>query len=354
MVLIIVWLRRHLVSDASTWHYFWLENPEFHSDVTMMNNGDSSGRQRRPPGRGRASGRGRGRGRGGSKRKEQQKTAGGRGRENRRGGRATDDTSVRSSAGPAGRGIPKHQQPPRQPETAPVAPSKTNGEKGASSHTVSEAQRIHYTKLLMNLRENDDVNQLEFPPTLTNTERKFVHELSAQLGLVSKSSGKGENRRINVRKRNEKVKSTEDEEGVMPTLRVGRRGVEALRRHLQRFPPTHAEKLESHETGSAVLEALMQHSDDDNGGADTSLATTLDQLGLGVDKEAPMKADAYVKPVDLERRRQAHAAAQERKQRHSQYRAMQRVRSQLPAFAHQDEIVAAVRDHPVTIIRYVP
>ncbi len=37
---------------------------------------------------------------------------------------------------------------------------------------------------------------MSFPPTLDNIERKYLHHLAGQLGLVSKSRGKGEGKRF--------------------------------------------------------------------------------------------------------------------------------------------------------------
>ena len=95
---------------------------------------------------------------------------------------------------------------PLQP-SKPKLPMLKNGDKGAEVFTVSESERIHFTKILMDLREGEQ-SRLEFPSTLTNTERKFIHQLASQLGLVSKSTGKGEDRRIAVSKRNENVKAS--------------------------------------------------------------------------------------------------------------------------------------------------
>jgi hypothetical protein len=71
---------------------------------------------------------------------------------------------------------------------------KKNGDKGAEAHTVSEQTRIKFSKMLMDMRESAAIDQIEMPSDLTNTERKFIHLLASQLGLKSKSSGKGENR----------------------------------------------------------------------------------------------------------------------------------------------------------------
>lgn len=233
----------------------------------------------------------------------------------------------------------------RVPPPRNRAPVKQNGEKGAESFTVSESERIKFTRILMDLREGDET-RLEFPPTLTNTERKFMHELAGQLGLVSKSTGKGEDRRIVVRKRNETKKKMGEEEA-LPVLRVGRAGTEALKQHFQRFPPTHLEDLESHETGAALVEALT--SDVDN--TDAAVAETLNRLGLGVAKEAPA-TEMRIKNVDLKRRRRRHESAQ--KQKHSnekKYQSMLRMRARLPAYSHQAEIVSTVAQNAVTIIQ---
>jgi len=47
-----------------------------------------------------------------------------------------------------------------------------------------------------------DDDQLVFPATLTNTERKYVHEVCSKLGLKSKSQGKNEHRFLSVFKPN--------------------------------------------------------------------------------------------------------------------------------------------------------
>jgi ATP-dependent RNA helicase DHX36 len=77
----------------------------------------------------------------------------------------------------------------------------SGGGRGAGGGTgVREEMRIRFTKQLTALRD-DDVEEVVFPSTLTNIERKFLHQLSDELGLRSKSHGVGENRQITVRKR---------------------------------------------------------------------------------------------------------------------------------------------------------
>jgi len=320
-----------------------------------------SGRNNKSGGRGRGrGGRGRGRGRSSGETSRGRSGGGGGGGRGRGSGKsASVSVSGRTTAASAqtaggfgtgtgnrpGRG---RNVPPPPPKSAP--PRLKNGEKGAEVHTVGEGDRIQLTRTLMDLRENNDLEFLEFPPTLTNTERKFVHQLAGQLGLVSKSSGKGENRRIRVTKRNEKTRKVGGEQ--IPTLRVGRKGIEAMRKHVQRFPPTHVEELESHETGASLIDALngdARNDDSDPVNSDAVLATTLNQLGLGTPQAAPAPNLKAVK-VDLERRKRYHAESQRRKVKHKDYATMQKMRSRLPVLSHQEDVVRTVKDNVVTIV----
>lgn len=208
----------------------------------------------------------------------------------------------------------------------------------------------------MHLREGDET-QLAFPPTLTNTERKFLHELASQLGLVSKSTGKGDTRHIVVSKRGEQTKkaTTGDSGSGLPILQIGKPGVQALRQHMSKFPPTHADALESVETGASLVEAYTHavaagEEGGDEAAHDARIAATLKQLGLGQEERIAM---APIKPkyVNLDQRRARHAAFQKAKLQSPYYSRMTQQRNKLPAYSRQEEIVATVAKHPVTIIQ---
>ena len=221
----------------------------------------------------------------------------------------------------------------------------------------------------MDLREGSET-RLEFPSTLTNTERKFIHQLASQLGLVSKSTGKGENRRIAVTKRNDNAKGgknldgDEDDLNSIPTLLVGKAGKQALDRHMKLYPPTHTEELESYETGASLVEAFTQaashgvsgNNDDgnDNDNNDMTLVAALNQLGLGVQNEAKLDLSKKQRFVNLEQRRQRHSTIQQSKQSPSNYQLYQQMlqrRKQLPAYKHMADIVETVAANSVTIIQ---
>jgi R3H domain len=236
------------------------------------------------------------------------------------------------------------------------APTLKNGDKGADAHTVSEGYRIRLTRTLMELRENDAQTSLEFPSTLTNTERKFVHELSQKLGLKSKSRGTGDDRYICVTKPSLKKKSVVAAPDEIPKLYVGARGLEALQRHMVRYPPSHDEALDAHETGSALRQALLQTmshnnsanlNDDDN---TLDIMARLDELGLGGHRHEVAETRRYDRPVNYRKRQAFHAQAQQAKLHHRSYAKLQQSRAKLPAYSHSQRIVETVAAHSVTII----
>jgi HrpA-like RNA helicase len=73
---------------------------------------------------------------------------------------------------------------------------------------VSEEFRIKRKEQLEEFRENDKDEEIIFGNTLTNHERRYVHALAGQLGLISKSYGKGESRYLTVRKTKKKDNKT--------------------------------------------------------------------------------------------------------------------------------------------------
>ncbi|CAB9508133.1 DExH-box ATP-dependent RNA helicase DExH1 [Seminavis robusta] len=316
-----------------------------------MSNEASRGSGRRP-GRGRGRGRGRG-GRGRSGRGTGGRGGRGRGRSQRYDG--TGEATSQPAYNPPNR-QPNWQQPQKPVPTKPQGPVKKNGEKGAEAFTIEEADRIRFTQMLLALREShwestDPIPKVEFPPTLTNTERKFIHQLASQLGLHSKSSGKGESRRIAIYPSKNNAKNTAedgDDLSGIPSLRIGDKGIKALQQHFQKHPPSKIEAQESRDTGSSLVDAMQNNKDNND-----AVKDALSQMGLQVnnDKDNKKQYKHSVKPIDLERRKQHHEAAQRQKKSNQEaLQAMMNMRAQLPASKHQDEIVKKVNEHQVTII----
>lgn len=304
---------------------------------------------RRSSGGGR--GRGRGRGGGGRGRKSNGNKSGhSGGRNNHQNNQSYDQHNKHQNAGNN-----------RQPRKPMVPNTKKNGEKGADAHTVSEKTRIKFTQILMDFREDEDRTKCEFPSDLTNTERKFLHQLALQLGLKSKSHGKGENRKITVTKPDESVQqaSARGEGDNLPVLKIGKGGMDALARHVSRFPLTKMEELESRETGASLVAAFSKREERDsnvNGDSNENVLNILDQLGLGsngpMDHASNKIRDANIgRRVDTRHRIERHAFYQRKKQEGKDYQQVLRNRAKLPAFIRQEEIVATVAANPVTVIQ---
>ena len=348
-------------------------------------------------------GRGRGRGSGGG---------GGRGKGRGRGGGSRPNSSSRPGA--RGRGPPSRRNSSASGGGGggggggASKPKLVNGQKGADVHTVSESDRIRFTQLLIDFREDHSRDSLTMPTDLTNTERKFLHSLAGQLGLKSKSSGKGENRCITVSRMSNMKKvagasmggggnngnhEDEDDSG-LPVLRVGRQGLEALRSYCRRHPPSAVEEAESHMTGSSLLKSVLgignignntcngndeQDGDDDDDAGDdvvmsTSAATAedvistpnanaspetteeqvsilqaLDELHISSTSQGPVK-QAPRKHVDIPKRMALHRAAQMAKTKTKHYKQMQEGRKKLPAYSYQREVCDIVYGNRVTIL----
>ncbi|XP_057177006.1 3'-5' RNA helicase YTHDC2 [Triplophysa rosa] len=87
--------------------------------------------------------------------------------------------------------------------------------------------------------QNSEEKELDFPSSLTNTERAFIHRLAQSLGYISKSRGKGSSRYLTVRKKD----GTEMARSVM-TCDLTHNSKHVVRNLLQRFPITGKERAE--------------------------------------------------------------------------------------------------------------
>jgi len=207
--------------------------------------------------------------------------------------------------------------------------------------------------MLLDMRENPSMDRLEMPSDLTNTERKFLHTLAMQLGLKSKSTGKGDDRRIVVSRLSDSKKlagmnpnggegDCGMDDGSLPVLSIGAKGIQALEQYIQSFPPNKVELAESKETGSSLFNK-------EAGGDDSELLDTLRELNI----ESSSKGHSYKRPkkhVNLQRRADLHHAAQDAKTHKSNYQEMQKMRAKLPAYSYQSEICNTIKSNRVTIL----
>ncbi|XP_057545588.1 DExH-box ATP-dependent RNA helicase DExH6-like [Amaranthus tricolor] len=75
--------------------------------------------------------------------------------------------------------------------------------KNKHTENVSEATRINISKAIRDFRASND-QVYTFEANLTNCQRAAVHHKCRKMGLISKSAGKGDNRRVSVYKSKKK------------------------------------------------------------------------------------------------------------------------------------------------------
>ena len=108
---------------------------------------------------------------------------------------------------------------------------------------MTEQFRIDMEKQLKALRE-DRVEELKFPPDLSNDQRRFVHRLCEKLGLHSKSRGKGEKRYLTVAKKKitkPQPRHPNDEPEPVEALALGKPAAVELKQYFDRYPPGEAD-----------------------------------------------------------------------------------------------------------------
>ncbi|XP_077673453.1 3'-5' RNA helicase YTHDC2 isoform X3 [Eretmochelys imbricata] len=134
---------------------------------------------------------------------------------------------------------------PRPPSSAlsgggPAAASGSGSgrARGLKDIRIDEEVKIAVNIALERFRYGDQ-REMEFPSSLTSTERAFIHRMSQSLGLISKSKGKGANRYLTIKKKD----GSELAHTVMAcSLTLNTK--HAIRSLIQRFPVTNKERTE--------------------------------------------------------------------------------------------------------------
>ncbi|KAG8598146.1 hypothetical protein GDO81_002511 [Engystomops pustulosus] len=116
--------------------------------------------------------------------------------------------------------------------------SKSGKAKGLKDIRIDEEVKIAVNIALDRFRYSDQ-KEMEFPSSLTSTERAFIHRLAQSLGLVSKSKGKGFSRYLTISK-----KDGSDSCRTRMTCCLIHSTKQAMRSLIQRFPVTNKERME--------------------------------------------------------------------------------------------------------------
>ena len=185
-----------------------------------------------------------------------------------------------------------------------------------SEHTVAEDMRIRFTRMLLKLRE-DTVKEVVFPSDLTNIERKFLHKLAEELGLKSKSHGKGGDRKITV---------TKPAEGGASGNGPDTNGAEIANFTLK---PRTLDLLQKNVSSIAIVNPIASNDTENRQGQFTKPST--------ITEDQPIIRSAYMK-------------AQSEREKKPTYSTMQRKRESLPAFFHQTAVTSLIKQEQIVLV----
>jgi hypothetical protein len=234
---------------------------------------------------------------------------------------------------------------------------------GVPSSTINETMKITITKTLMKLREDKGVEFVEFPSTLTNVERKYVHKIASELGLKSKSYGSEDDRKIKVTKLSTEVKIAD----ASLDARGGGGGGNSKGPVLYKVDPQNLERLlacfGSITATSSSISSSSRASAKANasgvGGCEKMLASAASSKkksstdSSGPEPNSSHKQHIY-KPLSAKQSAESlarsHSRAQTARAIKPEFAEMQRARSKLPSFAHAKAVCDLVKTSQIILI----
>ncbi|MGH0190282.1 UNVERIFIED_CONTAM: hypothetical protein FKN15_044184 [Acipenser sinensis] len=143
-----------------------------------------------------------------------------------------------------------------RPGMSQSSQSGSSRARGLKDIRIDEEVKIAVNIALYRFQYTDQ-KEMEFPSSLTSTERAFIHRLAQSLGLISKSRGKGTTRFLTVKKKD----GSEAAHSVM-NFNLSHNTKHVVRSLLQRFPVTYKERtdlLPKTERGSSLALEAGKH-----------------------------------------------------------------------------------------------
>ncbi|KAJ8338689.1 hypothetical protein SKAU_G00354750 [Synaphobranchus kaupii] len=134
-----------------------------------------------------------------------------------------------------GRNTKSMSRPSSASQSQQTGPSRA---KGLKDIRIDEEVKIAVNISLERFQYSEE-KEMEFPSSLTSTERAFIHRFAQSLGYVSKSRGKGTRRFLTIWKKD----GTEVAQSVM-TFNLSHNAKHVVRSLLQRFPITNKERTD--------------------------------------------------------------------------------------------------------------
>ncbi|KAK2819379.1 hypothetical protein Q5P01_024940 [Channa striata] len=196
------------------------------------------------------------------------------------------------------------KHPPKSQNTLP------RGSSGHKKIHIDEEVKIAVNLSLEKFRYSDQ-KEMEFPSSLTSTERAFIHQMAQSLGYISKSKGKGSNRFLTIRKKNglDKPRPT------IPLI-LSHNSLYFIRSLLQRFPISNKERTDIQTSNKSSMSVSAEHDNScDRNRASGSLNNGIPMVPQ---KRSPSELDSF--------------------------------RCTLPVHERQDEILQLIRENRVVLV----
>ncbi|XP_061172936.1 3'-5' RNA helicase YTHDC2-like isoform X2 [Saccostrea echinata] len=202
-------------------------------------------------------------------------------------------------------------QSPSSNGSRPQSNSSVVSERGPRTSEdvcIGEEVRISLHLAIERFRRNEDQKELEFPSSLSATERAYVHRYCDTVGLKHKSKGKGNNRILTISKK--ELNQTQASASSVKIIRNSRQQICNL---LQRFPLTTKERQE--------LMPQMERSQAFDTSREAAKAT-IGKLNNGVAQVPPPRASTELDAF----------------------------RNTLPVFKHKEEIIHSISSNRIILI----
>ncbi|XP_073281505.1 DExH-box ATP-dependent RNA helicase DExH6 [Primulina huaijiensis] len=156
---------------------------------------------------------------------------------------------------------------------------------------VAESTRIQIAQILENFRtSNDDV--YTFQENLTNRGRASVHMLCRKMGMSSKSSGRGEQRRVSVYKTKKGLDPVKGKENVV-SFRFSKDTKDVLQDFFSRYPPDAAEVADNKHVESSGTSDRVRGKRDDifakSPMTNSEIANKLETLASRIEKDPNLR-----------------------------------------------------------------
>uniref|UniRef100_A0A672ZSK1 RNA helicase n=1 Tax=Sphaeramia orbicularis TaxID=375764 RepID=A0A672ZSK1_9TELE len=190
--------------------------------------------------------------------------------------------------------------------------------KGKSQSSItSRLKEIHIDEelkitvgLALERLQYGEETEMEFPSSLTSTERAYIHRMAQSQGLISKSTGKRSNRFLTVRKKNGSEKPRPN-----MALNLSHKSLHFIRGLLQRFPLTNREHAELNSRSCMSMATEASDNDIDKYRGSGGLKNSIPSVPH---RRRPSELDSF--------------------------------RRSLPVFERQEEIVQLIRENRVVLV----